>query len=50
MTSEEAEEHYLKACRDGRMYKMKNELWHKWQDLLKAEGKFHVKGKEVVEL
>lgn len=55
MNSDEAWDEYAKACRAALPESLPYNqhllvLWHRWQDALIAEGKFHVKGKKVVEL
>lgn len=41
---------YSAACYLGKGRKTLLRLWHRWQNALIDEGKFHVKGKKVVEL
>lgn len=41
---------FASACRLGKSSKVLTRLWHRWQDALIAEGKFHTKGKKVVVL
>lgn len=55
MKSEKAWDEYRKACLNAPKESLAYDqhllvLWHRWQDALKEEGKFHVKGKEVVQL